>query len=314
MTSTPATVADTRASLSEWMDITYGKDAWSFRGDIDTGSDAGAAINNALRALTARYYKGGTVFVEPSAVFQLQTDIDHALLSGNTIEGAGEEASNLCFGSGTTRGLWFSGILGRTGGGLKNIQLHIEANAGDSIKGPILLQGDEHFQPDDVHIENVRCTSMDPTKAFWYTGLHYNGIARDPTKPGASSLQGIRRGVIRNLQLFCCRNVGAIFHNAVSIDVEQLGIYVPKPDTLGGSIYIGGGGTWGTNTTQLYLDAECGGDLVLTNSTFLRNMSVKCGRVIAAPSCDFISGEVFANEPLIGQLGPHSANFRVTST
>jgi hypothetical protein len=315
MTSVPATVADPTAKLADWMDITHGVGLWAYRGGVDAGTDAGEAINAALRALNARYYKGGTVLVEPSYVFQISRDIEPDLLSGNFVVGAGEEASFLCFGPGTTRGFWFSGSNGRTGGGLRNIQYLIEASAGDSLKTPLLLQGDEHFQPDDCHFENVRCGSMDPTSAFWYNGPYFNGMLRDPSRPNApgGSLQGIRVGTIKNWQQFCCRNAGALLYNVVQFGVENFGIYSHKPGTAGGTMYLGGAGTWGSNTTQLRIEQlTCGGDLVLGNCSKLF-VDGQAARVVAYPSCDLISGTIYANEPMIGTLGPHASQFRVIS-
>lgn len=304
-----ASVADPTANLIDWMDITY-PGGWSYRGTTDTGSDAGVAINAALTALIARYYKGGTIFVPPSGVFQIKTDLNPNLLSGNRILGASSVASFLCFGTGTTRGFWFNGYNGRTGGGLERLGYFIEDNAGDSLKNSLLLQGDAVFQPDSITLHDVRASSFGST-AYWLNGLFINGMSRDPSLPSppGGSLQGVRVGTIKNFQQFNCRNAGALFLNADCWTVENLGIWTQKPGTAGGTVYIGGNSTWGSNSIELDMRLVVCTEINLTNATYCR-IAGKTGQVTAGASFDrYDLAIITGGTGLVGALGPNGRSF-----
>ena len=229
------------ADLREGLDAVYGAGAWTQRTGIGTGSDIGAALTYVLTNSPA----GVPVHIPPG-VWLMSTAPSAALLAGRHIFGTGSQNSKVVWNSASGTPFNFTGHLGNTGGGITGLGIILEQNLGDTTAVAITLAGDATHQPDQIHFEDLYITAMGPTGAgssYWNTCISANGTARTVT-------QGIRVGTMKNIQCFRAHGLGALFWNTVQWSIENLGIYVSKG--AGQNIYVGGGGTGPTNTTQFY--------------------------------------------------------------
>lgn len=264
---------DPVADLRDFMDARYGAGMWTGRTGVGTGSDIGPAIDDACDAIRARY-GSGEVRIVPN-LWLMTTPPTPAKLSGNTIAGVGpSHRSNIVFNNPSGIMFHWNGAGGFTNGGIKNLTLFCESNFGLSTATAILLQGDATHQPDQFMIENIYCTSLH-SSAYWYNGLLLNGTNR-------SAPQGLRVGCVENYQQFNCRNFAFGFFNLVQWSMSNIGSYTGTG--LGNNIYIGGGGTTLTNTTQLDIDGMiCSGELNLSNANRI-NIQGSANTISAATS------------------------------
>lgn len=248
---------DPVADLRDFLDARYGAGVWTGRTGVGTGTDIGPAIEDAGLALRSRYGRG-TIRIPPDQ-WLMTTPPSAASINGHMIEGTSNSIGcQIVFNNNNAAMFTFSGAGGYTAGGVRHLALMLEANAGSSNSYVIHLQGDATNQPDQFLIEDIYSSSLDAT-AFWYNGFLLNGQSR-------TSPQGIRVGSINNYQQFRCRNMSFGFFNAVQWNISNIGSY--SGTGTGMNIYIGGGGTASTNTTQMDItNLVCSGELNLTNAT-----------------------------------------------
>lgn len=234
-----ASPADRVADLRDFLDMQYGVGGWTYRTAAHNGSDCTTAMNTALAAVRTRYGYG-SVRVNGAGIFKFASGIDPTALRGMNIIGENPSSSQMVFDMNTGVAFNFNGSGGFNSGGLKNINVYIEDGYPASTTYGILLQGDATFQPDAMVFENLTFTRLGTT-SFWYNGFICDASAR--TAP-----QGNRVCNLKNINIFTCRNIGAQFINAVQWSVDNFGVYVGSG--VGNDVFIDGGGTTLTNTTQ----------------------------------------------------------------
>jgi len=279
------------ADLRDFLDARHGFGGWAYRTGVGLGTDCQLAIHDALDALRARYGRG-RLLIPPTGAFRIAAGIDAAKLSGNLIEGVGSQASIVYYDAGSGVLFPFSGAGGYTGGGVKGLGILLEDGRPTSTAGALRLDGDASFQPDQSTFEDLYVTAAG--SSYWYDILVAFGSER--TTP-----QGIRIVTMKNLQLFRGRNSGAQFYNCVGWTIENLGTFVGSGG--GSDVYISGGGSGPTNTTQMDLRGlTCSGTLSLSNATKCTIFG-QAGAVAAATSFNYHAGRVFSSS-FSGTLGP----------
>lgn len=290
-----ASPKDATIDLRDLMDEHYGTGAWTRRTGTNTGSDIAPAITLGLDRLRAAYGRG-KIYIAPGASWMQKTVLDPAKLSGIVIEGLHSLASGIVF-SGNGNFLDFSGAAGLTGGAIRRLGMFRE-DGYSSASIAMNLDGDGTYQPDQFDIEDIYCSAIGT--GFWTANLVCSG--QDRTSP-----QGLRVGTIRNVQLFKSGAGGgysAGFFNAVQWSVDNLGTY-NGTGALANNVYVGGGGTASTNTTQFSLERlACGGELNLTNSTRCR-IDGFCNSLALATTADFYNGWI-DTASTAGSLGANS--------
>lgn len=289
-----ASPADRVADLRDFMDMQYGVGAWTFRSTAHTGSDCTTAMNTALAAVRTRYGYG-SVRVVGSGTYRFASGIDPTALKGMYIVGENPSSSQMVFDMNTGVAFNFTGAGGFNSGGLKNLNVYIEDGYPTSTLYGILLQGDSTFQPDAMVFENLTFTRLGTT-SFWYNGFICDASAR-------TSPQGNRVCNLRNINLFTCRNIGAQFINAVQWDVSNFGVYVGSG--AGNDVFIAGGGTTLTNTTQFdFRRFSIAGTLHVNNCQKVYMNGTAAG-VSTDSTAQYCSG--FLETTLAGSFGSHSS-------
>lgn len=279
------------ADLRDFLDARYGFGGWSYRTGVGLGTDCQLAAHDALDALRVRYGRG-KLLIPPTGSFRFTAGLDAAKLSGHVVEGLGSQATILYFDAGSGALFPFSGAGGYTGGGLRGLGVLLEDGRPTSNAVAIRLDGDASFQQDQSTFEDLYISAVG--SSYWYDLLVAAGTER-------TSPQGIRIVTLKNIQLFRGRNSAAQFYNCVGWTIENLGTFA---GTGGGSdVYISGGGSGPTNTTQMdFRGLTCSGTLSLSNAT-------KCviygqaSAVAAATSFNYHAGRIFSSS-FSGSLGP----------
>lgn len=289
-----ASPADRTADLRDFLDAQNGVGGWTYRSAPGVGTDCRVALENALVALRNRYGYG-RVRIAGNGLFRFASQIDSEKLKGMFIEGDNQNSAQLVFDFDSGVAFNYTGAGGYTGGGLRNITMYIESGHPTSTLYGINMAGNSVDQPDGMVFEHVRMTSLSPASSFWYICLQADGSAR--TAP-----QGIRIASLNDVQLFCARNVGAIFTNCVQWDVSNFGVYVGSG--IGNDCFITGGGTGSTNTTQMdFRRFSISGDLHLNNCQKV-SLNGVATNVLTNSTATYIDG--FVECPVSGTVGVHS--------
>jgi len=290
---TAAAFKDARVNLIDFMDRRFGAGVWTYRTGVGVGSDAGLAMNDALAHLRAEYGRG-ELFIPPTGSFLVTTPPTAVNVSGQVIRGmkGNTQASQLVYNASTGALFSFTGDAGNTGGGVHDLGLLLESGLGSTSSWAISSTGDATYQNDELRISNLYITSLGASD-YWYRGIDLNGVSR-------TSPQGIRNSSIEDVSIFNCNNAGAIFTNAVTLRVNNLGIYTGTG--TGGNIYVGGGGAANTNSIQIELDQINCSELNVTNTTkiFVRG---NVNQFNTGTSCDFYDIVLFKNLAKAGTLG-----------
>lgn len=279
------------ADLRDFMDLRFGAGAWTYRTGVNTGSDAGLAINDALQALRTRYTRGKLI-IPPSGQWLVKTALDPLYLGGHQIEGMGSQASQLVYAP-LGAGAMFAYDGSATGGGLRGLGVLLESGLGNSNATFLLQRGDAVKQPDQMEFDDIYVTAF--AGSYWYDGWLVDGQAR-------TSPQGVRTCHATNIQLFCCHHMGAGFYNAQKFSVINLGIYAGTG--TGNALYISGNAASFSTVTQdcTFSNVTVSGDLNLTAS---RNVTVqgKVGTITGGATFDEYDIFVKSGAALAGTLG-----------
>ncbi len=290
-----ASPLDATIDLRDLLDEQHGVGGWTQRTGVNTGTNCTVALTLGLDRLRARYGRG-TIKIPPGT-WLFNTQIDPAKLSGITLEGIHELASQMVWAGGAVDFLRWSGASAYSGGAIRRMGMYRE-DGFSAVSTGIMLQGDATFQPDQFTVENIYMSALGT--GYWSKNLFLSGQAR-------TSPQGLRVVSGRNLQLFRSGSgggYGAGFFNVVQGDFTNVGTYVGT-GALGTNVYVGGGGTTSTNTTQFTLDRlACGGELNLTSHTRAKYDGF-CANLAMAGTADFVWGWLDASSTA-GALGANS--------
>lgn len=104
---------------------------------------------------------------------------------------------------------------------MRGIGLFIEEGMGDSNAYGILLRGDATFQPDQMEFSDIYMSALG--NSYWWDNFQIDGTARVAPKP-----QGVRVGMVSNVQLFRARNFNMYVANGVAWVFTNVGCWVSK--------------------------------------------------------------------------------------
>jgi len=243
----------TICNLKDQMDIT--SPGWVYYTTPGSGTNIGPALSACMATFAANQGRG--TIVVPAGAWALSTsNIDFA---GSYIIGQGSQASVIVFRppGGVGAALKWSGAGGYTGGGVKGVAISLDSTVGASTAIGLLFQGNATYQPDQIEVDDIYITSIGGVST-WYSGAVFDGSAR--TAP-----QGMRVGMVSNVQIFSATNTGVSFNNVVQYTISNLGVYTSTG--TGRNIYFAGGGSPTTNTIQVVADGLITNDLNITNSS-----------------------------------------------
>ncbi len=203
--------------LRDCMNQRYGAGQWTLHTGPNLGTDIAPAINLCLQDI--RNTVGRSIISIPPGTWMMRTPINPALLSGNYIEGYGSQASRIVYGIGWGVAFHWSGAGGYTGGGMRGISLFLEQDLGDSNAYGIMLRGDAVSQPDQMEFSDIYMSALGTS--YWWDNFHIDGTAR-------AAPQGVRVGMVSNVQLFRARNFNMYLGNAVAWVFTGVGCWVSK--------------------------------------------------------------------------------------
>lgn len=247
----------TVCNLYNAMNHHYGVGGWTPYGGAGIGTDIGPALNDCITAFASNANGVGTIYIPATNSWMLRTNgID---FSGVTVMGD-PSLTPIIYNPtiGSTVAFSWKGTGGHTGGGIQNISLLLDSGLGATGDTALLFQGNSTFQPDESVIKHIYVTS-EGGSSTWNSCLVYNGISR--TAP-----QGVRVGILEDVQLFECNTVGASFTNIVQFSINNLGIYVSSG--TGQNVVLAGGGSTLTNSIQVVMD-----NIISSNDTNITNSS-----------------------------------------
>lgn len=229
-------------ALKDCMDYHYGSGMWSQRTGVGVGSDIGPAISACISTIRSTSGRG-QILINPGS--WLMTSAPSSV-AGIEFVGLGSQASVVFYNNASGVAFYYytgGATAGYTGGGLRHIGILLESGLGDTNAYAIVLQGTSTSMPDQTVWEDLYISAAGGS-SYWWETFHVDGTAR-------TSPQGVRVGTMRSVQLFNSRNVGLYLSNVVQWDLINVGIYTGKPGTGGNSVYITGGGSASTNSTQV---------------------------------------------------------------
>jgi hypothetical protein len=273
--------------LRDLMDAEYGAGAWTPRTGINAGSDIAPALERGFDLLRTRYSAGTIIIPTPvgGGAWIMKRACDANKMAGHNLRGIHNLYSQIVF-SGTGDCFRANGDGGYTGGSWSKIALYREDGYSSSSTA-LRCEGGASFQGDQMTIDDFYISALGT--GYWTYNFVCQGTAR-------TSPQGQRVLSARNLQLFRSGAGGGysvLIHNVVQGDIRNIGTYVGT-GALANNVYIGGGGTSSTNTTQLDVSLlACGGELNLTNSTSV-NLSGQASTVAMATTAAQYNGVIWA--------------------
>jgi hypothetical protein len=292
-------------SLPSLMDARYGAGNWSQRTAPGNGTDIGPALEDGFTTLRANGGRG--IIKIPSGSWQLTFPPNPNLVSGNYIIGEGSMASKVYFNSNSGAAFYWNSAGGYSGGGMKGVAILLEPNLGDTNAYAILVQGDATYQPDQMSFEDLYISATQnscgapSTPSYWYNPVQFYGNAR-------TSPQGIRGATLKNIQVFCGRNLGVYMSNVVQYSIENLGVYVGKPGTSGMDAMFSGGGSASTNTIHLTVSALNVGGTLWLNEISSVALQGNVGVLNTNSTATYVSGWLRAG----GTVGVVGANSNLT--
>lgn len=287
--------------IRTFMNARYGIGGWTNWSGVGTGTDIGPAVNDALQYV--KQYFGRGIIRIPSGSWVVRTPIDGSYLSGNFIVGEGAPGTNVVYAINSGACFNFTavnlnelnpygnyGVGAGGGGGIKDMVIALEAGLTGTDLGSgnvgtnayaILVQGSsvvdpnpqpgfppgtkfgQEYQPDQTILSNLYITTFGATgysTSYWYNGVYFDGSLR-------ASPQGIRVGMLDNIQQFCCWNKAFYFNNVVQFTITNIGSYVGYGN--GFDITITGTTSLPTSQIQISSLAASGGTLTINNSNYV---------------------------------------------
>ena len=157
-------------NLIDFMNARYGAGSWSYRSGVNTGTDAGPAINDALQYIRTNFSRG-TLIIPPNGIFLVNTAISSTYLAGNNIVGYGSQASKIVYNVNSSNAFNFTGAGGYTGGGIQGLGIFLEAGVGTVFTSHSSFRGTGSISGSILTITATAAGQLDVGDTIYGTGV-----------------------------------------------------------------------------------------------------------------------------------------------